>query len=107
MEMNISEEQAFRLYPLMKEKEELEKAEEQINKIVERKNQGLPTIDSYGLCGLYIRAGDYDNAFVWLNRAYEERISQVFLTKYWPDLEPIRSDPRFKALLRKMGLPED
>ena len=49
--------------------------------------------------------GDRDHAFAWLDRAYEER---NYLTSYLKQeiaWDPIRSDPRFKDLVRRVGLP--
>jgi TolB-like protein/DNA-binding winged helix-turn-helix (wHTH) protein/Flp pilus assembly protein TadD len=60
-----------------------------------------------GIAGLYARLGDKDNAFHWLDRAYEEREGQILtLLKVLPDFDSLRGDPRYGALLRKLGLPE-
>jgi TolB-like protein/DNA-binding winged helix-turn-helix (wHTH) protein len=60
-----------------------------------------------GIAGLYARLGDPDNAFHWLDRAYEEREGQILtLLKVLPDFDTLRGDPRYSALLRKLGLPE-
>ncbi len=40
----------------------------------------------------------------WLERAYEER--DPLTAKTDPRLDPIRSDPRFQDLLRRIGFPE-
>ncbi|HET9177650.1 MAG TPA: winged helix-turn-helix domain-containing protein [Terriglobia bacterium] len=57
------------------------------------------------LAMVYVDLGDRDHAFAWLDRAYEER---NFLTAYLKQeqaWDPIRSDPRFKDLVRRVGLP--
>jgi hypothetical protein len=52
-------------------------------------------------------AGEKDKAFAWLEKGYEEREGQdLTLLKVDPDYKNLRSDPRFPALLRKLGLPE-
>lgn len=60
-----------------------------------------------GIAALYAKLGDKDNAFHWLDRAYEEREGQALtLLKVFPDFDTLHGDPRYQALLRKMGLPE-
>jgi TolB-like protein/Tfp pilus assembly protein PilF len=51
----------------------------------------------------YTALGDYDEALAWLEKAYEERDPQL-RHFHWPILDRVRSDPRFQALKRKMGL---
>jgi serine/threonine protein kinase/Tfp pilus assembly protein PilF len=48
--------------------------------------------------------GEKDQAFAWLEKAYEERSGVVYL-KVDPFWDPVRSDPRFAELLRRIGLP--
>jgi tetratricopeptide (TPR) repeat protein len=55
----------------------------------------------------YAMAGDKDNAFEWLNKAYEEREGgTITLLKCDPYFEKLRGDPRYLALLHKLGLAE-
>ena len=49
--------------------------------------------------------GDRDEAFAWLEKAYELRDPQLTYLKVGPKFAPIRSDPRYHDLLRRMGLP--
>lgn len=53
---------------------------------------------------VYAGLGEKDQAFQWLEKGYTERPSMVEYTRVAPWLEPLHSDPRFKQLLRKMGL---
>ena len=48
--------------------------------------------------------GDNDQAFEWLESAYQERDVQLISIKVDPVWDPLRSDPRFQDLLKKMGL---
>jgi tetratricopeptide (TPR) repeat protein len=55
---------------------------------------------------VYAFRGETDRAFEWLNLAYEARDEDLYLLKGDPLLKNLKSDPRYKALLRKMNLPE-
>ena len=51
--------------------------------------------------------GEHDEAFEWLERAYEGRwLLLPSAAAAWPPLNPLRTDPRFADLLRRMGLPQ-
>jgi hypothetical protein len=50
--------------------------------------------------------GDKDQAFQWLNTAYQEHNSELIGLKTTPSFDLIRSDPRFAELVRKVGLPQ-
>jgi hypothetical protein len=52
----------------------------------------------------YIGLGDWDAAFEWLDRAIEGRDPLVMPIKSYQFLDPVRDDPRYRALLRKMNL---
>ena len=58
----------------------------------------------YRLAEINTYLGDKGEAFRWLNKAYEERPSWLCWIKADPTLDPLRSDPRFTALLRRMDL---
>jgi serine/threonine-protein kinase len=50
--------------------------------------------------------GERDKAFAVLNKAYESRRSDIESLKVEPLLDPLRNDPRFAELLRRVGLPQ-
>jgi len=54
---------------------------------------------------LYSGLGDFDRAFESLGRCYEERDSHLFYLSVLPGFDPLRSDPRYEALLLRLGLP--
>lgn len=56
------------------------------------------------LVNVYIGLGDKDQAFAWLEKAYQERSSYVAWIKVFPLADPLRSDPRFTDLLLRVGL---
>jgi TolB-like protein/Tfp pilus assembly protein PilF len=53
----------------------------------------------------YAGLGDNEQAFAWLERAYQERRERLVWLNVDPLLEPLRSDPRFHDLVRRVGLP--
>ncbi|MFC1693084.1 tetratricopeptide repeat protein [Candidatus Latescibacterota bacterium] len=81
------------------------KAEQILNKIIEIKKEKY--ISSLRIAFIYFALEDYDTAFKWVDKAYEEHDSAFAFFKTWLIHFPgIRSDPRYKALMKKMGLPE-
>ena len=52
----------------------------------------------------YLGLGDYGQAFFWLEKAYKEQSNILQYLKVSPIFDPIRSDPRFVDLLRRVGL---
>jgi hypothetical protein len=51
---------------------------------------------------IYVALGQRDKAFGWLEKAYEERFPPFIAVD--PAFDPLRSDPRFQDLLRRMNL---
>ncbi len=63
-------------------------------------------VPSGDVAAVYAALGEKERAFEWLERAYEERsIGMAYLVTD-PRFDPLRSDPRFADLLRRVGLPE-
>ena len=54
---------------------------------------------------LYTDLGDKDEAFLWLDTAYREHDWLLIGLNTYFQLDPLRSDPRFAELVRKVGLP--
>ena len=52
----------------------------------------------------YLGLGDYDKAFAWLEEEYKERSNSLQFLKVHPFYDPVREDPRFKDLVRRVGL---
>jgi TolB-like protein/DNA-binding winged helix-turn-helix (wHTH) protein len=57
------------------------------------------------IAGSYLNLGDKDHALEWLDKAYQERSPVLFAIKVDPSWDPLRSDPRFDKLIRKIGFP--
>jgi TolB-like protein/Tfp pilus assembly protein PilF len=53
----------------------------------------------------YAQMGEVDKAFSWLDRAYAQRSRSLLYLQTDPQFDSLRSDPRYQALVRKIGLP--
>ena len=54
---------------------------------------------------IYAALGQKDEAFAWFETAYQERSFYLSWFKVEPELDPLRSDPRFKSLLWRLSFP--
>jgi len=72
-------------------------------KRIEAEERGF--VPPFGIIWAYAGLGDKEQAFAWLERAYEERADRIVWLNSDPLLEPLRSDPRFHDLVRRVGLP--
>ncbi|MGC1913185.1 MAG: hypothetical protein WA660_15205, partial [Candidatus Acidiferrales bacterium] len=61
-------------------------------------------VDVSALIPAYIGVGDKDKAFAAFDRAYREHAAAITTLKVNPTYDPLRSDPRFHALLHRVGL---
>jgi predicted deacetylase len=51
-------------------------------------------------------AGNRDQAFDYLEKAYSDGDTELLVAIRYPALDSLRSDPRFADLMRRLGLPE-
>ena len=61
-------------------------------------------IGRYEIALVYVGLDDKDHAFQWLEDAYREHDVGLVYLKVDPCLDPLRADPRFESLLRRVGL---
>jgi TolB-like protein/Tfp pilus assembly protein PilF len=61
-------------------------------------------VPSSSFAWIHLGLGEFDSAFAWMDRAVDERDPMMVPIKSYPFFDPIRADPRFLALLRKMNL---
>jgi tetratricopeptide (TPR) repeat protein len=62
-------------------------------------------VPEFALALVHTGLGDLDRAFESFERCYEERDSRLFWLPFVPCFDPLRSDPRYDNLLRRLGLP--
>jgi DNA-binding winged helix-turn-helix (wHTH) protein/TolB-like protein len=75
-----------------------------LNQLQERAKRGEYVLP-LGIAWIYIGLGDKDQAFVWLDKSFEERSDGMRQIKTNPIYDPLRSDARFTDLLKRMRLP--
>jgi hypothetical protein len=61
-------------------------------------------VPSYSIAAIYAALGERDEAFAWLERAYDEHDSWMDYLGLDPRLDGLRSDARFAGLLQRMKL---
>ncbi|MGA9511709.1 MAG: tetratricopeptide repeat protein, partial [Candidatus Sulfotelmatobacter sp.] len=61
-------------------------------------------VDPLSFAIAYIGIGDKEQAIAWLQRAYQWHSSSLTALKVDPTYDPLRNDPRFQALVRRIGL---
>jgi TolB-like protein/DNA-binding winged helix-turn-helix (wHTH) protein/Flp pilus assembly protein TadD len=81
------------------------KKSEALQQLTELKSHSNATY-SHGseIATVYAALGDFDQAFLWLQKAFDERFNPGVLMR--PGFDPLRSDPRFQQIVRRVGLPQ-
>jgi TolB-like protein/DNA-binding winged helix-turn-helix (wHTH) protein/Flp pilus assembly protein TadD len=62
-------------------------------------------VSPYDVAVIYSGLGDTDQTFRWLEKTYEEREGALVYLNVEPMFDTVRSDPRFKDLVHRVGLP--
>jgi Flp pilus assembly protein TadD len=61
-------------------------------------------VPPYNVAAVYLAMGEQDEAITWLEKAYEERDVRLSFLNTDPKWDSLRSDPRFAAIPKRMGL---
>ncbi len=77
-------------------------AQEILDKLIERAKRDY--VSPYDLAIVCAGTGDREQAFQWLEKAYQERAHYLVHIKWEPRFENLHSDPHFENLLRRIGL---
>jgi hypothetical protein len=67
---------------------------------------GYGDIAAYKVAQVYAWRGDANRAFEWLDRAYAQQDTQLPTLTFDPLVAGLRGDPRYKAMVKKLNLPE-
>ena len=70
-----------------------------------KQTSGKEYLPATSVALIYAGLGEKDQAFAWLDKAYEQRAFQLQWIKIEPRWDSLRSDPRFEDLLHRIGLP--
>jgi tetratricopeptide (TPR) repeat protein len=83
------------------------KRAEAIDKIkeLEEKYTRKEAIGQY-IAAVYVGLGDKDKAFEWLEKDFQARNGKLGEIRWQIQFEPLRDDPRFKDLIKRIGLPQ-
>ena len=73
-----------------------------IDELKQRRRKGY--IPAGAFINPYLGLGEYDQAFFWFEEAYKEQSNILQFLKVHPFFDPVRGDPRFQDLLRRVGL---
>jgi len=58
------------------------------------------------IASLYTASGDHDQAFIWMEKAFEEKDFKFVALKVAPEWDKFRSDPRFDNFVQRMNFPD-
>jgi serine/threonine-protein kinase len=78
-----------------------EQAYELLFELEERSKKGY--VSSFWTALIYLALGEIEKSFAWFEKAYEERDGNMIYLTVVPIFGPVKSDPRYKQLLLKMG----
>ncbi len=89
------------VYGLAGRRHEAQRLIDELNEIARHRYVGPALFVS-----AYLGIGDKDAALTWMERAIEEQDQELISPKVDPSLDPLRSEPRFQALMRRMNFPQ-
>jgi tetratricopeptide (TPR) repeat protein len=75
-----------------------------LDQLVEQPSQRK--LPPFVIATFYARVGKKDQALAWLEKGYEERDFRMTILSVAFEFDSFRDDPRFKELIRRIGLPE-
>jgi len=82
-------------------RDEQEKALQLLGQLEDLKRRN-GDVSAYGLAMVHLRLGQKEQAIDWLERSYQDKEISISFIKVDPQLDPLRGDPRFQALVGKI-----
>ncbi len=79
-----------------------EDARRVLDQLIEKSRRQYVSADR--IAAVYVALGEKDEAFRWLERAFDEHSAPMYSMAYHPEFRALRSDPRCADLLRRMGV---
>jgi hypothetical protein len=79
-----------------------EKSDAALNELLTR----YPNDGAYQIAQVYAYRAEVDQAFVWLDRAYQQHDPGLMWLKTNLKMNSVRNDPRYKQLLKTLNLPD-
>jgi TolB-like protein/Tfp pilus assembly protein PilF len=77
-------------------------AQKKLSNIIEYSKQNF--VPPISIARVYVGLGEKEEAFFWLEKGYSQNDARLIYLKIDPTFDPLRSDPRYTQLLRKIGL---
>ncbi len=68
------------------------------------KDSGERYVSPFLIALFHTGLGSFEEALDWLERACDERVANVVFLGVDPAFDPLRAEPRFQALLARIGL---
>jgi tetratricopeptide (TPR) repeat protein len=78
-------------------------AERSLHELIELSEQHY--VSAYLIAKVFTGLGEKSEALTWLEKAYQDRSVFVAWLKVEPEMDALRSEPRFKAILRRLAFP--
>ncbi len=72
--------------------------------LLDELKEKVADVAAFQIAQVHAVRGEPDDAFTWLERAYDQHDAGVSMVKFCPWFDAIKGDPRWEAFLRKVGL---
>ena len=81
-------------------------SERQLEELIVTSNNSSIGSPAFYAAMMYSYLGDYEEAFTYLNKSFDNREMEMYWLRAEPPFKPLHQDPRFQELLNKVNFPE-